>query len=125
MKAVRATMLVLAIAQAAFAGLTALVGAFADGGDVWSRLLIVLLHPVSAGALLLLVLSPRPKAVLAVSVAGLLTVTVSADVALAVLIALGTVKGDWGLPLVFAAIPAMGILYALTLATLRPRSALR
>ena len=32
-------MLVLAIAQAALAGLIALVGAFADGGDIWPVLL--------------------------------------------------------------------------------------
>ena len=121
MKAIRATMLVLAIVQAGFAGLTALVGAFADGGDVWSRLLLILLHPLSAAALLLLVLSPRPKAAFAVSVAGILTATVAADAALAVLIAQGAVKGDWGLPLAFAAIPTIGIAYALTLAALRTR----
>ena len=30
----------------AFVGLTSLAGAFADGGDVWQRLLVVLLHPL-------------------------------------------------------------------------------
>ena len=34
-----------AVMHAAFAGFTAMVGAFADGGDVWQRLLLVLLHP--------------------------------------------------------------------------------
>ena len=125
MKVFRTIMLVLATVQAAFAGLTAMVGAFADGGDVWSRLLIVLLHPLSAAALLVLVVSPRPAAARAFGVAALLTATVTADVTFALLIAQGAVKGDWGLPLAFAAIPAVGIAYALTLTLLRPRSSPR
>ena len=125
MKVFRTIMLVLATVQAAFAGLTAMVGAFADGGDVWSRLLIVLLHPLSAAALLVLVVSPRPAAARAFGVAALLTATVTADVTFALLIAQGAVKGDWGLPLAFAAIPVVGIAYALTLTLLRPRSSPR
>ena len=121
MKVFRTTLLALAVVQAGFTGLTALVGAFADGGDVWSRLLIVLLHPLSAAALLLLVLSPRPGAAFALGAAALLAAAVAADVVFAVLIAQGSVKGDWGLPLVFAAIPAAGIVYALRLAALRSR----
>ena len=122
MKPFRTAMLALAVVQAGFAGLTALVGAFADGGDVWSRLLIVLLHPLSAAALVLFVVSARPTAALALAVAALLAATVAADVVFAVLIAQGSVKGDWELPLVFAAIPAVGIVYALRLAALRSRS---
>ena len=121
MRVFRTTLLALAVIQAGFTGLTALVGAFADGGDVASRLLIVLLHPLSAAALLLLVLSPRPRAAFTLGVAALLAAAVAADIVFAVLIAQGSVKGDWGLPLVFAAIPAVGIVYALRLATLRPR----
>ena len=59
MRLLRVPMLVLAVTQAALAGLTAMVGAFADGGDIWLRLVIVLLHPLCAAGLLLLVLSPR------------------------------------------------------------------
>ncbi len=125
MKPFRTVMLALAVVQAGFAGLTALVGAFADGGDVWSRVLIVLLHPLSAAALVLLAVSARPTAALALAVAALLAATVVADLVFAVLIAQGSVKGDWGLPLVFAAIPAIGIVYALWLAALRSRSSPR
>ena len=75
-----------------------------------------------AAALLLLVLSPRPGAAFALGVAALLAAAVAADVAFAVLIAQGSVKGDWGLPLVFAVIPAVGIVYALRLAALRSGS---
>lgn len=125
MKAFRATMLVLAVAQAAFVGLTALVGAFADGGDAWSRLLLALVHPLSAAGLLLLALSPRPAATFTYAVAALLALAVAADVVFAALIAQGAVKGDWILPLIFAAVPAVGIVYALMLAALRPASNLR
>ena len=52
-------MLVLAVPHAVFAGFTAMVGAFANGGDVWQRLVLVLLHPLGAAGLLLLLLRPR------------------------------------------------------------------
>ncbi len=48
MTSFRIPVLILAVIHAIFAGFTALVGAFADGGDVWQRLLVVLLHPLGA-----------------------------------------------------------------------------
>ena len=108
-------MLVLAVVQTAFAGFTALVGAFADGGDLWSRVLVVLIHPLCAAGMLLLVLLPRPSTAMILAIAGLLAVNVIADAVVAQLIAAGTVKGDWWLPLIFSLIPAIGIVYALTL----------
>ncbi len=108
-------MLVLAVVQTAFAGLTGLVGAFADGGDLWLRLLVVLIHPLCAAGMLLLVLLPRPAIAVVLAIAGLLAVNVVADVVVAQLIAGGTVKGDWWLPLIFSVVPAIGIVYALTL----------
>ena len=57
----RTSVTVLAVIHAAFVGLTSLVGAFADGGDVWQRLLLILLHPLGAAGVLLLVLRP-PRA---------------------------------------------------------------
>ena len=115
MTSLRTPMLVLAVIQAAFAGFTALVGAFADGGDTWSRLLVILVHPLCAAGMLLLVLLPRPATAVILVIAGLLTVNIVADLTFAQLIAAGTVKGDWWLPLVFSAIPAIGTIYALTL----------
>ena len=82
-------MLVLAIVQIVLAGFTALVGSFADGGDVWSRLLIVLLHPLCAAGLLLLVLLSRPATVLVLAIAALLAVNVIADLSVALMIAGG------------------------------------
>ena len=109
-------MLVLAVAQAALAGLTAMVGAFADGGDIWSRLVVVLLHPLSAGSLLLLVLSPRLSRERMLAIAALLIATVAVDLSVALAIGRGAVKGDWVLLVVFSVIPALGVVYALILA---------
>ena len=108
-------MLVLAVVQTAFAGFTALVGAFADGGDLWSRLLVILIHPLCAAGMLLLVLLPRPATAVVLAIAVLLAVNVVADLTFAQLIAGDSVKGDWWLPLIFSVVPAVGIVYALTL----------
>ena len=116
MKYVRIPMLALAIVQAVFAGLTAMVGLFADGGDVWERLVIVVLHPLAAAGLLFLVLSQRSTAAVALAIAALLLATVAVDLSLSLAIARGTVKGDWELPVAFAVIPALGVVYALALA---------
>ena len=59
MTSFRMSVAVLAVMHAVFAGFTALVGAFANGGDVWQRLLVVLLHPLGAAGVLVLVLRPR------------------------------------------------------------------
>ena len=55
----RILMLILAVIQVLFATLTALVGAFADGGSIGERLLLILVHPFAAIGLLLLVVLPR------------------------------------------------------------------
>ena len=105
----------LAIIQVVFAGFTALVGAFADGGDIWSRLLVSLIHPVCAVAILLLALRPRPANPTLLAVLGIIVLTIAADLTSSILIAGGTVKGDFWLPLVFAVIPTIAAIYALTL----------
>ena len=38
-------MLILATLQLAISGLAALVGLFADGGDIWQWVLLVVVHP--------------------------------------------------------------------------------
>ena len=48
----RISVLVLAMIHAIFAGFTAVVGAFANGGGVWERLLVILLHPLGAAGVL-------------------------------------------------------------------------
>ena len=111
----RTITLVLAVLQVLFTAFTGMVGAFADGGDLWSRLLLIVVHPLSAVALLVLAVLPKPASAMVYAVAALLVWNIVADVTLAQLIAVGTVKGDWWLPLLFSVVPAVGLAYALTL----------
>ena len=106
---------ILAVIHALFVGLTALVGAFADGGDFWQRLVIVLLHPAGAAGLLVLVFARRLARTAILAIAALLLATVIADLALVLAIGADLIKGDWELGLMFAAVPAIGIGYALSL----------
>ena len=106
---------ILAVIHALFAGFTALVGAFANGGGIWERLLLVLLHPLGAAGVLLLVFAPRLPRIPTLAIAALLLVIVIADLALAQRIAAGAVKGDWELALIFSVVPAISIVYAMSL----------
>ena len=108
-------MLVLGVIHALFVGLTAVAGAFADGGDAWQRLLVVLLHPLGAAGVLLLVFVPHLTRTATLAIAVLLLANVIADLALGERIAAGAVKGDWELALVFVVVPVIGIAYALSL----------
>ena len=115
MTSFRISVTVLAVIHAAFVGLTSLVGAFANGGDVWQRLLVILLHPLGAVGVLLLVLRPRLATKTILALVALLTANVIADLGLAQLIAACSVRGDWELALAFSVVPAIGIIYALAL----------
>ncbi|MDE2838734.1 MAG: hypothetical protein OXL97_14700 [Chloroflexota bacterium] len=120
MVAIRTSMLVLAVLHALFVLLTAMAGAFADAGSLGEWLLVVVVHPLAAAGLLALLLAPRlPVAALRAAVT-LLVLNVAADLVLAVLIARGSVKGDWELAVVFAVVPAIGIVFALTRSRFRP-----
>ena len=104
---------VLVMATTALLALAALVAAFIDGGGLASRLLLILLHPLCVAGLLSL--SPAPPQLsrtTAFAIAGLRTLTLAADLALAGLIAAGTAKGNWWIPAAFATIPAVGIVCA-------------
>lgn len=114
MKSLRVPMIVLAVLHLAFAALTALVGAFADGGTIPERILVSLVHPVAAILLLVAVVPSKPvRRGLRVTTLALLLVAIAADIVLAVLIGQGAVKGDWSLPLVFAVVPVIGVAYLL------------
>lgn len=104
---------VLAVVQVFFAAFTALVGSFADGGQWWERLILVGLHPVAAVLLVILVMG-TPTRSLALVTASLLALNVVADVALAVAIGSGAIKGDWALPLVFAVVPLIALPYCIS-----------
>ena len=113
MTAFRITLMVLAIVHMLFAGFTALVGAFADGGNIWERLVVSALHPIVAIALLTLIFIPRPPKTFIIVVTGLLTANIIADVTFAISIAAGVVKGDAWLALVFSVVPAIALIYAI------------
>lgn len=111
----RVPLLVLASIHALVAGFTALVGAFANGGDVWQRLLLVLLHPLGAAGILALVLIRRLPRNATLAIAAILAMVVIADLALAQRMAAGAVKGDWELAVAFLVVPAIALPYALSL----------
>ena len=113
MTSFRMLVTVLAVMHALFASFTALVGAFANGGDIWQRLLVVLLHPLGAAGVLVLVLAPRLATTTILTLAALLTVNVVADLGVAQLMAAGRVRGDWELALAFSVVPVIGVVYAL------------
>ena len=115
MRLFRNIVLFLAILQLIFTAFTGVVGAFADGGDILSHLLLIVIHPVCAVGLLLLALRPCPSRMVTFNVLGLLVLNVGADLALSLAITQGWVKGDFWLPLVFAVIPATAATYALKL----------
>ena len=112
MKNLRVPMIILAALHLAFSAFTALVGLFADGGTIPERILLSLVHPAAAILLLVAVASSKPlrRGLLGATLA-LLLVGIVGDVVLALLIGLGTVKGDWPLPLVFAVVPVIGLAY--------------
>ena len=122
MSAFRTVIQVLAVIQAFIAAFTALVGSFANGGDLWARLLLVLVHPISALGMLLLAFLSRPARTTVLVIMGLLVVNVVSDLALGFMIAQGVVKGDFWLPMIFAVIPAIGFVYALTLTVRQSRT---
>ena len=121
MSAFRTVIQVLAVIQAFIAGFTAMVGSFANGGDLWARLLLVLVHPICAIGMLFLAFLPRPASTTVLVIMGLLVVNVACDLALGFLISQGVIKGDFWIPLIFAVIPAIGFVYALTLTVRQSR----
>ena len=124
MKVLRIALMFLGIIHIIFVGLTAVVGSFADGSDVWSRLLLTLLHPIAAIAILALAFVRFPPKRITLAVVAISAINIVADVAVAALIASGSIKGDWPLPLAFSVVPAIAIIYAaLMLAPIRiPKS---
>lgn len=112
----RILMLVLAVMQVLFTGITAYTGAFADGGQWWEYATIVLLHPLAAIGLLILVIVSQPTRALIAATAALLLLTVAADALSSLAILFGITRGDWWLPAVFSVIPVIALVYCLVLA---------
>ena len=119
MKNFRVVVLALGVIHALLAGLTALTGGFADGGDLWPRLTLMLVHPVTAAVLLYMVALREPSRRLLMIGSALILVNMIADASLALSILSGNMKGDWWLALVFSAVPLLGLVYAVTLLSRR------
>ena len=111
----RISMLILVVIQALLAGMTALTGAFADGGEWWERLSLILIHPLTAIVLVILVVLPQPSRMLAITTAILLLCNITADALLSLAILSGVTRGDWWLPLIFSVIPLIALWYCLAL----------
>lgn len=103
----------LSILHLLFTAMIATVGLFADGGAIYSRLIISALHPLTALVILLLVFAPRLTSPFIIGAIALLVVNIIADLTLSALIAFGTLKGDWELPLFFAIVPVIAMIYAI------------
>ena len=108
----RTLIIILALLQFLLAGFTGAVGGFADGGEIWERAVLMIIHPLAAIGLLVMAFVPGIKAAGLQVIRALLTVNVIADAALAALIFAGVTRGDWWLPLLFAVIPIIGLGYS-------------
>ena len=60
MRGFRIAFLILVIVQVVIAAFTAAVGSFADGGTIWERLTLVVVHPLCAVGMLVLAAPRRP-----------------------------------------------------------------
>lgn len=108
----RALIITLAVLQFLFAGFAGAVGSFADGGEIWERVVLMAIHPLAAIGLLVMAFVPRIKPAGLQVIRALLALNIIADAALAALIYSGATKGDWWLPLLFAVIPVIGLGYS-------------
>ena len=108
----RVLIIFLAIVQFLFAGLTGTVGGFADGGEIWERVVLMGIHPLAAIGLLVMAFIPRIKPAGLQIIRALLAINIIADIILAALIYGGVTRGDWWLPLLFAVIPVIGLAYS-------------
>ncbi len=111
-------MQVVAVLYGLFAAFLALVGSFADGDDTFARLLLTLLHPLSAVGLLAVVFMPSLGKPALAAAATLLLATALADGYYALSIATGSTKGDWEIPAILAVVPLLGLLYTAYLLTM-------
>ena len=107
-------MVVLASLHLGWSTLTALVASFADGGSVPERLLAGVVHPVAALLLLYVVVSAEAPVFWPWRITmTMLPVSIGGDIITAALIGQGLLRGDWSLPLTFAVVPALGLVYIL------------
>ena len=115
MKRLQIPIKVVAVIYGLLAALLALTGSFADGDDVWARVLVTLVHPLSAVGLLAVAFVRTLGKPVVAAIAVVLFATALADIYFAVSIANGSMKGDWELAAVLAVVPVLGFLYTVGL----------
>ena len=125
LRALRSNMPLLVMSAAALMAFIALFATLAEGGGVWARVLLILLHPLCVAGLLALTPTPGLTRTTLFAIAGLQVLTVAADLILVWLIAGGYAEGNWLYPAAFASIPTVGIVYALRLAGTLPKQHVR
>ena len=112
MSGTKVVMVVLASLHLGWSAVIALVANFADGGSGLERLLLGAVHPLAALLLLYAVVSSARSSLLVRRVTlAMLLVSIGGDILVAVLIGQGTLRGDWPLPLTFAVVPVIGLVY--------------
>ena len=112
MRGTKVAMVVLASLHLGWSVLIALVASFADGGSAPERFLLSAVHPLAALLLLYyLVSSARSSLLMRRLTWAMLSVSIGGDILMAVLIGQGTIRGDWPLPLTFAVVPLIGLVY--------------
>lgn len=112
MKLFRRVMSVLTGVHLLWVAVGAVGGLFADGGGLWERIPVVLVHPAAAAALAVLVFKEGPVSKrLKDLVMTLLLVNIAADALMAALYGADVVRGDWYLALTFAVVPAAALPY--------------
>ncbi len=116
MNIIRIALIIFAALNALMAVFLMAFGNFADGAEWWERLILTVLHPVGAVALILLVALPRPSGRVIALLSTLLALNIAADAFIAATIAAGITKGDFILPLLLAVFPTIGLPYAIYLA---------
>ena len=108
----KVVMVILASLHLGWSALISLTASFADGGSALERFLLGAVHPLAALLLLYAVVSSeRPSLLIRRVTLALLAVSIGGDILVAVLIGLGTIRGDWPLPLTFAVVPVIGLVY--------------
>ena len=105
-------MTILASLHLGWSALTALGASFADGGSGPERLLLSAVHPLAAVLLLYVVVSSEQLSpLIRRTTLAMLSLSIGGDILAAVLIGHGTLRGDWQLPLTFAVVPVIGLVY--------------
>ena len=123
MKIVGYVVLALAIFHLVFAFFTGFVGAY-DTVSAWERLMLIIVHPTAAAAMLVMLLKPETlDRWLTRNIIGiLLAVSVAGDLGAFLEIRQEPIGLEAGLALLFAVVPIIGLAYGISLRVQRQKA---